>query len=269
MRDTAPARWTAAETYRCLNEALLLWGHKATMARLYTVSGGWVAGDFDYDLPVYMRGAIRPQQRRIRDRFIELPVSDATTYTWVDVGGWEIEPNATGGSTLRLTAPYSVEGRIIWFGPNGAVPVTVPTITTANIDSDDTSVILSAAVDVEDSGIVKIDSEYIAYSGVTRGTSTTTLSNLVRALYASTAATHTTTTSVYWCVGAGDLRFFSGLYDQIRANLHQMFLTNGAESEKRIHEKMMVKLEQAANQKMSMIAPEHPAPRMRLMEHYR
>lgn len=266
QRDTAEARWTSASTeiYLALNEALRTPGMEAhRTARVYTVTGGFDSGTYTYALPNYIRPPIIPQALRRLNIWLNLEVDDNVTSTYQEVPGWELEPNSTGSLVLRfLSMPYTADARILWFAPNGPVPTTVPTINTGNnISATDTSLVLNAALNIEDSGWVKIEGEWCTYAGVTRGASTTTLT-IARAAYNTTAATHAAGVSVYWGVAFESPRLLGALYDLMRASLHAMYLTDGAEKETRVHEKLMNYYQQKGLQTLMTTAPSLPAPRL-------
>jgi hypothetical protein len=239
MRDPDATRWSDVEVYGAINDCLLTWHTRVSIPHLHTLSGGWVAGTAAYTLPAYIRGPIDPQQKRYSSHWIAASgLSAGEAATWVDIPAFTVEPDGTGGQSIRLDFNLATdEARIIWWMHNGPVPLTVPALN-AQIDSDDTSLVLSTAVnDIEEAGYIKIDSEWLHYSGVSYGTSTTTLSNLIRAVNGTTAATHTSTTSVYWGVGCHRTDLYGQLFNHCRGYLHGLFLTDGAESEKTHHER--------------------------------
>jgi len=239
VRDTGHARWTAVEKYTALNDVLSSWKEKVVSPHIYTITDGWAASDYDYALPAYVRPPIVPQllRRTPSDNY----VSDSLTSTWQDVPGWEVEPDGAGAYVLRLySPPRTLEGRVLFYAPNSRVPTTgtLP-VTSGSTAADATTMLISTAIIVDDIGYVKVDSEYIGYAGVTRGTSTTTLLNLERALFGSTAAVHNTATTVYWCVAMDDMRLDGLLFDQWRVALHEYFIQDGGTHERTSHEKAM------------------------------
>jgi hypothetical protein len=230
-------RWSDAEYYNALNQVLYTWANHVKLPFIYTITGGWLAHDFDYALPSYVRPPIFPQLLR------SVPhddwVIDSLTNTWQDVQGWELEPDGSGGQVLRLFAPPRVQdARVLFYAPNSRVPLTLP-VTSGSTAADATTVLLSTVVDIDDVGFVKIDSEYMSYAGVTRGTATTTLLNVVHALKGSTAAIHNTGAAVTWCVGMDTLALQSLLFAQWRAVLHEFYIQDGGTHETERHEKAM------------------------------
>lgn len=238
MRDPDGARWPDHEIYTGINDCLLTWHNRVTIPHLYTISGGWVAGTIEYTLPGYIRGSIDPQQRRYSSPWPNVSGIGIEATTWVDAQAFSLEPDGSGGQILRFDFnPATDDGRVIWWQPNGPVPLTAPALN-AGIDADDTSLILSSAVtDVSDAGYIKIGSEWLHYAGVTYGASTTTLSNLLRGLNETTAATHNSAATVAWGVGCHRADLFGQMYNYVRGFLHALFLTDGAESEKTHHER--------------------------------
>jgi len=130
--------------------------------------------------------------------------------------------------------PLSVDGRIIWYAQNGRLPTTTPTLN-ASITSSSTSLVLASVVDVAPAGYIKIDNEWLAYADTTIGSTTTTLLNLQRGLYETTAASHTGATAVYWGVMAQRQDLYDQLQDQATAKLHALFLTNASPQETEQH----------------------------------
>lgn len=238
MRDPDGARWPDYEVYTGINDCLLTWHNRVTIPHLYTVPGGWVAGQSDYTLPAYIRGHLDPQQRRYSSNLPYILGVSSDADTWVDVQAFTVEPDGSGGQVLRFDfSPGSDDGRVIWWSHNGPVPLSAPTLS-ATIDSDDTSLVLASAVsDIDQAGYIKIDSEWLHYSGVSYGASTTTLSNLLRGVNSTTAATHTSSTSVSWGVGCHRADLFGQLYNATRSFLHALFLTDAADSERTHHER--------------------------------
>ena len=237
VRDTSATRWSNVEYYNALNGVLQTWHANVRYPHIYTITDGWQAGTFGYTLPVYVRPPLHPQLLR-RVPFDEYAI-ESTTSTWQDVPGWEVEPDGTGTLVLRLHAsPRTVEGRVIFYAPNGRVPTTIPTSSGSTSDTA-TSLLIGTAIDVDEVGYIKVNAEYMMYAGVTRGSATTTLLNLVRAQNGSTAATHNSASNVTWCVAMDDLRLHRLLMDQWRSFLHEYFIQDGGVHERSVHEKAM------------------------------
>lgn len=248
FRDTSNARWSDAEIYRAVNRALLTWYDRVAIAHYYTISGGYSAGTYGYSLPAYVRPPVTAEAKRWVP-YDDYTLDTQTAFTYVEVPSI-VEPDGSGGLVLRLVQPpRTLDGRVRWRMPNGPLPTTLPTLN-ADMTSSDTTLTMSGAIDVEDAGYVKIDAEWVAYAGVTRGTSTTTLNNLLRGLNGTTAATHDGTgdpDDVVWGVAVDTLGLYEQLYNQVGSYLHEYFLTDGSEKERLNHEKMMGYLQQKAD----------------------
>jgi len=241
-RDTGADRWTAAEIYRALNRALDDWQGRVSMPMVYTITGGYTTTTDTYALPAYIHGHVQPQVR------FTAPYDDNTEATWGDLRTFSVEPDGTGGTALRVRVSgngltTTTEGRVLWYAQNSRVPLTAPALS-AGITAADTSLTVNAAVDVGDCGYVKIDAEWLSYSGVTRGPSTVVLLNLERGLNSSTAAIHNIAATVNWAIFAPNMRLFSVLNDAIFMHLHGMFLTDGSSRTTEHHERQMLYYEQ-------------------------
>jgi hypothetical protein len=242
MRDPATARWTELEMYRAINDALETWHGKVSVPNIHTITDGWVSSTNEYTLPAYINAStIIPQFKRT------VPYSwwgqiaiDSESQQWQDIAGWTIEPDGDGGQVLRFDIPpYSTEGRVLWYGVNGPVPTTVPT-TSGSTSAAATTMLIGSAVDCLDHGFVKVNSEWMQYSGVTRTTSTTTLSGLVRAYPGGIAAAiHATASSVSWGVAMPRLELYRTLLDQVLMFLHELYLADAAPRETQVHQQMV------------------------------
>lgn len=245
--DSSNERWSDANIYAAANLALSQWQGRVFVPYVYTIAGGWVAGTHEYDLPDFIDGPITPQQKHyINDWYRFTGVSD-NALTWTDVLEHTVEATATGGQRLRFSyQPYEDEGRVLWWGYNGPLPTALP-VTDASIDADDTSVTLTTKPVIGRSGYIKIDSEWMQYAGVTEGATTLTLTNLVRGVLGTTAASHSPGSSVTWGVAMDDNGLLRQLIDQTRAHLMEMWLSNPSSREVAHYEKQMVFYQQRAD----------------------
>lgn len=242
-RDTSDNRWSAVEKYDAINYAILSWGKRVLVPYVYTISGGWVSSTRQYTLPDYIHPPIDPQIKRGSNDYWELLTS------------YELSTDTGTGTLLTLAFyPSSDTARVIWWDVNSTVPTTVATVSTT-ISSSDTTLITSATDLVADNGFIKIDNEWIQYSGKTIGTSTTTLNNLVRACFDTTAASHTSSTSIYWGVGAHRDDLYVQLLDQATAHLHSLLITDGAAHEMEAHQFNMRYYQQRADEFWRRYAP--------------
>ena len=249
--------------YLVLNQALLSWSDKVRFPRIYTISGGWLGNTAEYTLPAYVTPPLRPQAYRGVPGLTDLTSYEAAPVLWSTLPGWDVD---TGGTApvLRLELePPTLDGRVVYYHTNGPVPTTLPTLNTT-IDSDDTSIILTSTPEIGDVGDVLIGSEWIGYAGVSRGTATTTLTVDRRAKYSTVANSHTSGGTVYWGVTVDDGRMYRQLADQMRADLHALFLTDGAEHERANHERLMSFYQDRADKQLAMYVGQPAEVRMLL-----
>jgi hypothetical protein len=239
MRDPTPTRWTAIETYYALNMALDVWWDRVMIEDVYTVTGGWVSGTYEYTLPSYITEPVRPQVKRSRPVYPDIQIDDTYTTTWIDLPGYQVIPDGSGGLELKLLIiPYNLDGQILWWTENGHVPTTLATVST-QIEAVDTSAVIVGELDVGESGWVKIGAEWIRYRGLTRAAATTTLNNLTRGVNGTTAAQHLAAANVEWGVAADTPSLWRQLYDQIMVHQHEYYLTDASAKERGHHERQI------------------------------
>jgi hypothetical protein len=245
LMEPTPDRWTDSNIYAAMSMALQSWQGRVRTPYIYTVTGGWVAGTYDYTLPSYIDSkTIQPQQRRTLYDWADIGLNDET---WADIQAYDIEPSSSGAMTLRLAYSHhsglvdqaTTEGRIIHWAAPGPVPTATPTLS-AGIDSDDTSLTIASKPSVGRVGYVKVDTEWLQYSGYTEGASTITLTNLSRGLNGSTAASHSLGATVIWGLGVESMALLNLLYDNTRMYLMQMYLSNPSSRETGQYEKQLV-----------------------------
>lgn len=264
MRDIGQARWLDPEVYRAMNQAIEDWSTRVKMPMVYVLADGWNSTTYEYTLPPYIRPPLRPQVR------FDTQPDYGGGNTWADLRSFEVETNTDGDLVLRVRLfPYDPslthEGRIIWYATNSPLPVNAPALS-SSITASDSSLTVDAAVDVADVGWVKIDTEWLCYAGVTRGASTTVLTNLQRGLEDTTAASHNSAASVEWGVATPNQALFKQLMHQTFSYLHHMFLTDGSPQERDLHERMMLYHDNKASEGWRRHTPH--APRMvRDLEH--
>lgn len=226
-REGANERWTETEIRNAINDALLQWQGRVSVPVLYTGTSTWGEDTFSIDLPSY-----------IDSRSINVQFRADTESPWQRVLRWEIYPNATGGNTLQLPLNADVEWRIIHYMQNGMLPVSTVTLG-SGIVSDDTSLSISGIADIAPVGFVKIGSEWIQYTGILYGASTTTLSNLLRAQYNTQAAAATSGSTVHFGIAAPQADLFRQLVDQTLAYMHEVALSGVASQDRDIHERLV------------------------------
>lgn len=238
VNDSGSSRWASdAQVYRGMNEALRKWGDKCAVPMLYTITGGFVSGTYDYTLPDYVDGPIRVEHKRPVG--LDYDSGDDTSRIWETVTAYDVVPNSTGGRVLRLHySPESVDAQIIFYAKQGPIPVaaTAPTLN-ADMTTSSTTLTIGSKPVVARAGYVKIDNEWMSYAGVTEGASSLTLNNLVRGLFSTTAATHDgtgTPASVKWGVGTHNIRLYNHMNYMTCAYLHKLYL-NKAIADQRDH----------------------------------
>lgn len=239
MRDPSGdnARWSDGEIYDAINIALYEWDGRVQVPRYYDID--FVSGTYEYTLPSYIDTAHLDIQAQRTIWGLEID-GDAWETVYEDVVAWHVIPSSTGGQTVVIESRVNtVDGRLIWWGHNGELPTTIPA-TEEEIDDDDTSVELDALVTpLGRVGYVKINEEWIGYSGYTDDGSNTTLTNLVRNLDGTTADTHTSGSDVDFGVAVPTDRLWQQLFNQVGAYLHLLFITDGSSTETETHERML------------------------------
>ena len=249
MRDTSNARWSDVEIYGAINDAIQMWSTRVLMPYYYTISGGWIAGTYEYSLPSYITSPMQPQMKIYVGVYdYPITISDTLTTTWVDIPAWGVESDGSGGQKLRLeVAPRSLEGRVIWWGHQQTIPTTITTLL-STITSSQTSLTLVNVANIPDSGYLKLDSEWIGYSKVDRTSGTTTLNNLVHSLTGTLAASHTGGVSAYFGIAAPRQDLYQQLQYQVMANLNALYLTDASPQEKDHHTFQMRYYQQLADE---------------------
>jgi hypothetical protein len=117
------------------------------------------------------------------------------------------------------------------------------------IAADATSLIVNASLgDIERVGWVRIGSEWIQYAGMSVGSATTTLENLTRGQFDTTAAAHDDAAAVVWGVAAPNQMLFLQCSDQACAFVHEYYLTDGSAQERSQHERMVGYYQNRADQ---------------------
>lgn len=248
--ESAADRWTDAQIYAAISLALQSWQGRVRTPYLYTIPDGWVSGTYEYTLPDYIEAkTVQPQARVSPFDWIDGFVVEGRE-TWTDILAFDVEPASTGGSVLRLhysnprssVVGASDEGRVLWWGAPGPVPTATPTLS-AGIDADDTSMTIASKPIIGRVGYTKIGTEWIQYSGYTEGATTLTLTNLVRGLNGTTAASHSTSDSAVWGVSLETMALATHLYNNTLMYLMQMYLMNPSSREAGQYEKLLVLLQ--------------------------
>lgn len=249
--DTGADKWTTTQVRRGINRALRRWAEKVRVPRLYTIPGGVVRGTVEYTLPDYIDGQFELQIQQPTGAFGNL----ASGSVWRTITGWDIYPSATEGRVLLLDYSFgAADARLIFWQPNGPIPVvsTLP-VTSAQIDSDDTSVTLTTKPEIARSGYLKIDAEWMTYAGVTEAATTLTLTNLVRGIAGTTAATHSGGATVDWGVAAHRLDLYNTMLPMVGEYLHGIYLDRASQTARSYHEFQKRLYMQQADEMMRLI----------------
>jgi hypothetical protein len=256
--DSSNYKWTVSQFIRGVNRRLRRWIEKVLVPHLYTLSDGLVAGTFEYTLPDYVDGKFELQVKSSVGYYST--TVNQENRIWSTMTGWEVYPNAAGGRILRLDFnPSNTDARLIYWSPNSLLPVGDSLMQlSAGIDTDDTSLTLSTKKEIGRSGYVKINAEFISYAGVTEGSSTLTLTNLVRGLAGTTAGTHNTSANVNFCVGVHSLRLFNHLQYEAGAYLHGIYLDRAGQTARDHHEYQQRLYMQMANDAFRLIVSPRP-----------
>lgn len=235
-RDRGNRRWDRREVVRAINDSIYLWSNRVFIPYVYTLSGGWEVGIYEYALPDYISEPLVPQRKILTPYLNE--EGNNFQFVWADILGYSVDPSSDGGQSLRVQWNEGVtaatnDARILWWGENYPLPDTAdgedPALHAA-IDADDTTLTLDASVDVGRAGYVKVGSEFLQYAGTALDTGRTVLQNLVRGV-SSTAAAHSLGDSVEFCMAAPELRLWQVLQWQARANLYDLMLSESPASE--------------------------------------
>lgn len=243
LSDTDNKLATAVEYGNAVNEGVRMWAGRVAIPRIHALSSGFAVGTSEYVLPNHIKPPIVIQIRSTAYNLIAGPPVEAdNSYTWHELAGYTIEPVADGTFLLRLPlTPYTEEGRIIYWQENGFMPAGTPTLD-ANIDADDNEIAvdgLAAATELSDSGFLKVDSEWIAYSGITRGASGFTLHNCLRGFWSTVATTHVETTEFEWGIAVDDTRLWVQLMDYVAGYVHGLRVHKNTSEDVTRHEKLM------------------------------
>lgn len=236
MNVTAGTRFTLAQTYLAMNNALMTMGERAAMPFQYLFD--ITNGTREYTLPIYMDGpAITVQWKsRTWPWNVDLGAEDDSR-VWDTILMWQIYPNATGTRTLRFHVdPPTTEGRILYHVTPYPIPTpsngTLP-VTDAEISSSATSVVLTTKPIIGRNGYIKIGSEWMEYHGYTEASTKYTLTNLVRGIFGTTAATQTITSTVEWGLAFDNPMMYDILQHETIANLCSLYMLNpGADGSK-------------------------------------
>jgi hypothetical protein len=193
----------------------------------YTYNFDFVDTTVLYTLPQYIMGSFQVQFQDDNN-------------DWNDVRVYSVEFDQNGSKALRL--PFirgsGRNGRLLWWGRNAAPPQDTITLL-ANITSVSTTLQFTSTENIDIAGVVKINDEWIQYAGRTIANGIVTLTNLVRGVYDTTAASHDADTIIYpgFVVHRQDL--LQELEDFVFMQLYTLVLRNGSSQERQSFEAML------------------------------
>lgn len=243
-RNTSESKWTDREVAIAMNQCLQMWADKVKLPFIYTIPSGWSSSTNTVDLPSYIDAAwIRPQILVTNTGVSE---NDTSLSTYVPMKGYEIEPNASGGWTLRIRQhAYSALGRVVYWMAPGRIPESSVVVDT---DSSTSITLTTDEADMGRCGYVKINNEWIQYSGLDTDGSTVTLSNLVRGINGTTEATHATSDVVEWGIPVDKMGLYNQMVNQCAAILHTMSIMSDSTADRENHQFILRYSQQLADE---------------------
>jgi hypothetical protein len=244
MRDTQHERYSSVETYDAINSALQKWGPRVLIPYVYTLAD-WDSNTREYELPTYVHQPL-DAQFKLHDEL-----------TWQSFPAYDVQADGSGDNLLALAFfPPNADARVVWWGRNSPVPTTLATLSN-QIVAADTTMQVTGVLDVADAGYVKIDFEWIQYAGRVKGSGVTVFSNLQRGCFDTTAATHNSSTTMYWGVAVHRADLYEQLFHQACAYLFGLFLTEGSAQEREQHQFNMRWHQQEAHECWKLYTPSH------------
>jgi hypothetical protein len=220
LRDTSNNLWSDVEFYDAINHVLGMWGNRVVVPFAYSITSGFSSTEKEYSLPEYV---VEPID-------VQFQVTGEDYYR--DVDGFSVHPTTGGSKVLRLAHfPWDYTARVIYWPSNGPVPTTVPTLNATISSTTATTCTMTAIPTIGQNGYVKIEAEWMAYHGPTQTATVTTLNNLERGCFGTTAATHNSGATVTWGIVAHRTDLFDTLQLEAMMYLHAMFATNASGTE--------------------------------------
>ena len=248
VRDTADSRYTEPEKVYAINGAIRKWANRVLVPFTTTLSTGFTSSSFTVQVPAYVNPRwMRPQIETSALDYYDIP---ASVDTWVDLPSYTVEPDGSGGHLIRSEGYlYTSDVRIIHWAAPGPVPITTSASDPVVLVDSTTSMTVTTATNrLSECGFIKVNSEWIQYSGIADAGSTLTLSNLVRGVMGTTTATHDADDVVDWGVPMDRIDLLEQLFSQAEATLHQMFITYANETESSKHQFAMRYAQQMADE---------------------
>jgi hypothetical protein len=242
LDDTSNARWTDAQVYTAINQALSMWGGRVLVPHLYQPTDySWDNNTYEYTLPAWLDGRyITPQMRRVIP-YNGYPLTSDGTETWVDIPGFSIEPTTGEGRKLRFQSmPFDVDARILYWTQQPQVFTTLPTFT-SNFTSAATTASFSANATNQypSAAYFKTEDEFFFGTYSTRAAGNITYTVAARGLFSAFTDTANSGTSVQMAVVVPDERLFVQLMDSAMAILHRMRFGLASPEERSVHGQMI------------------------------
>jgi hypothetical protein len=242
LNDSGNTLATAAQYLSRVQMAVSAWGRRVVVPHYYAFDMG--SGTYEYALPSYIR---RPFRVLVRQPIRDFPIAaddadDESNYYWDEWNAYDVHSDGAGGYTLHLHSyPGADSARIEWFAENGGFPTT-PTVSTTITSASTSLIVASSDYHLTNSaGYFKCEDEWSAYAGQTTKTSSVfTATNLIRGVYGTTAASHTSTTAISWGIGVDDQRLWQQLYDKVASMVHLLNMNKSTGEDSNRHEKLFV-----------------------------
>lgn len=235
MRDPDNKRWSRAEIYRAINDAMDNWRSRVYIPMVFNFDTPMSRAQMTYTVPAYI------------EQPLMLQYQDAYSLNWHTLDRYELEPdlNDANEQVIRVVRPCdSTSARIIWWGSNGHMSDQDTTLLTriaktgagsdyANVDTDQY---------IGDAGYIQVDDEIMFYDNLTPNTGADggfRVDLKQRAINWTRQATHDKGTPVQRCVAVPDERLWEVLYMQASRYLNLLYLTDASARERAAHEKMV------------------------------
>ena len=218
-------KWSEDEIRFCINRGVREWANKVWIP--FTYEFEYHDTRQTYDLPRYIPGSFQVQYQDDNE-------------DWCDVRVYSVDFGSNGTRQLRLTFMRGGgrAGRVNWWGRNGIAPLT-DVVLLAGIDTDDTTLTFTSDETVDDVGVVKLDDEWIQYSGRSFANGITTLTNLVRGAYSTTAASHDADEPILFGFVIDRSDLLQQLSDYVFMQLYVLSLRHGSSTERQTYEAML------------------------------
>lgn len=261
LDDTSNARWSDAQVYTAINQALAMWGGRVLVPHLYQpASYAWDNNTYEYALPSWMdEKYITPQMRRVIP-YAGYPQTSDGTETWVDVPGWSVEPTTTEGRVLRFQSlPYEVDARILYWSQQYQLPTSPPVVASTISNAATTATLGGVSFAYPSRFFLAINLEIMSVTFTSKNSSVATIALEQRAMFNSyTPTNHATNDLTYFCVAVTDERLFVQLHDQAMAILHRLRFGLASPEERSVHGQMIQLYQKQADMFWKTWTPNRP-----------